>query len=102
MVAAAELRQRIDLNLRIVRLKIDDLPDLERAWPEEPRENRLMELQEWEDTFARLRTVRDAQQRAQLTHNQARHYQELLAMLHAAQPVLMRLGLATSKDISHL
>jgi|SoiMethySBSTD1v2_1073268.scaffolds.fasta_scaffold1629593_1 hypothetical protein len=102
MVTTAELSQRIDLNLRIVRLKIDDLPELDQAWPDETRENRFMEFQEWEDTIARLRSLREAHEQTQMTERQQRRYQELLAKLHAAKPTLVRLGLATSNDISRV
>lgn len=81
---------------------LDDLPDIERAWPNETRENKFMEIQDWENTLARLRSLREAHEQAQMTGGQRRRYQELLAKLHAAQPVLVRLGLATSTDIARV
>ena len=42
MVAGAELRQHIDLDLRIVRLELEDLPEVERLWESGTDVNRFV------------------------------------------------------------
>lgn len=102
MATGAKLKDRIDFDLRIARLMIEDLPELEQTWPEETPENQFIAMQEWENTLAQLRSLRDARQHAQMTDDQQRRYEGVLASLRAARPILDRLGLVTPSQIAQI
>lgn len=94
MVTAAELKQRIDIDLRTVKLSIDDLPEVEREWPSETPINRQSAHQEWEDVVARWRFLRDAHRSGQLTAEQERRWQAIQRALGRTRATIDRLGLA--------
>lgn len=93
MVTAAELRQRIEIDLRTVKLSIDDLAELEREWPSETPVNRQSAHIEWEDVIARWRFLRDAHRSGQLTEEQERRWRAIQKALNNAQATIDRLGL---------
>ncbi|MGH2584772.1 MAG: hypothetical protein ACRDJE_07635 [Dehalococcoidia bacterium] len=93
MVTAAELRRRIDIDLRTVKLSIDDLAELEREWPSETDINRQIAFQEWEDVMARWRFLRDAFRAGQFTDEQERRWQAIGKAINRTRPSIERLGL---------
>jgi len=93
MVTAAELKQRIDIELRTVKLSIDDLAELEREWPSETPINRQSAHMEWEDVIARWRFLRDIHRAGQLTEEQERRWRAIQKALSSAQATIDRLGL---------
>ena len=101
MVAGAELRQHIDLDLRIVRLELEDLPEVDRLWESDTDVNRFVKQQEWEDVLARLRWLGEQCTQSEMTADQRERYQGVLSALAAARPVLLRLRLAAPGELAH-
>lgn len=91
MATAAELAQRITLDLRIARHDIMDLPMHEADWPTMPMHTRITLLYEWQDTLSRIEWLTRHHRNGDMSDEQTESYREMLAALRESVPILERL-----------
>src|SRR3712207_1853972 len=93
MAAPAELRERIEADLRFISDETAFLPELAEGWSDESETNRLVWHQEWRDLMARLIELDDACRNGLMTPEQRGRYRELFATLEQVKPIIRRLEL---------
>lgn len=89
------MRQRVDIELKSLRLMLADLPEVAAAWGTLADGERVSWSLDWDQLMGALRVVLAPCYRSgQMTLDQQAQYRELLQTLKHALPLIERLNLS--------
>ena len=94
MATRLAIDQRVEIELKSLRLMLGDLPEVAQEWDELSDGERVSWSLDWDQIMASDLTVLDRHFRAgEMTTEQEVHYRTLLCELNAMLPTIQRLRL---------
>ncbi|MGH2586526.1 MAG: hypothetical protein ACRDJE_16550 [Dehalococcoidia bacterium] len=99
MATTADEHQRALIYLNSLELMVEDLPEVASEWDQISDGERESWSHDWDNEMGSLRYLTDCVARGRLDEANVGRYEQVVAKLNAALPILQRLNLRTPEAV---